>query len=187
MIERSKPATELGGLHHLTAVTGNAPVNLAFYTQVLGMRQVKQTVNQDDVSAYHLFYGDELGAPGTELTFFDWPGIGPNVPGTGAITETGLRIGGDSLVNMAWSFEELTAYASRGAWVRAGDVLGSGTCGGGCLAELWGRTGRREPPPLAVGDVVTMSVEGIGTISNRVVAGADPVPVPRARSARVEV
>jgi 2-keto-4-pentenoate hydratase/2-oxohepta-3-ene-1,7-dioic acid hydratase in catechol pathway len=99
----------------------------------------------------------------------------------------GERIGGDSLLNMAWSFEELTAYASRGAWVRAGDVLGSGTCGGGCLAELWGRTGRREPPALAVGDVVTMSVEGIGTISNRVVAGADPVPVPRARSARVEV
>jgi len=106
LIERSKPATELAGLHHLTAVTGNAPVNLAFYTQVLGMRQVKQTVNQDDVSAYHLFYGDELGAPGTELTFFDWPGIGPNVPGTGAITETGLRIGGDSL---AWWDNHLRA------------------------------------------------------------------------------
>jgi 2-keto-4-pentenoate hydratase/2-oxohepta-3-ene-1,7-dioic acid hydratase in catechol pathway len=70
--------------------------------------------------------------------------------------------------------------------VRAGDVLGSGTCGGGCLGELWGRSGRREPPPLAVGDVVTMNVEGIGTISNRVVAGVDPVPVSRAR-ARVEV
>jgi 2-keto-4-pentenoate hydratase/2-oxohepta-3-ene-1,7-dioic acid hydratase in catechol pathway len=98
----------------------------------------------------------------------------------------GERLGGDTLASMAWSFEELVAYASRGAWVRAGDVLGSGTCGGGCLGELWGRSGRREPPPLAVGDVVTMNVEGIGTISNRVVAGVDPVPVPRAR-ARVEV
>jgi 2-keto-4-pentenoate hydratase/2-oxohepta-3-ene-1,7-dioic acid hydratase in catechol pathway len=68
-----------------------------------------------------------------------------------------------------------------------GDVLGSGTAGSGCLAELWGRSGRREPPPLAVGDVVTMNVEGIGTISNRVVAGADPVPIPRAARARVEV
>jgi 2-keto-4-pentenoate hydratase/2-oxohepta-3-ene-1,7-dioic acid hydratase in catechol pathway len=99
----------------------------------------------------------------------------------------GERIGGDTLASMAWSFEDLAAYASRGTWVRTGDVLGSGTCGGGCLAELWGRNGRREPPPLAVGDVVTMSVEGIGTISNRVVAGADSVPVPRAASARVEV
>jgi 2-keto-4-pentenoate hydratase/2-oxohepta-3-ene-1,7-dioic acid hydratase in catechol pathway len=94
------------------------------------------------------------------------------------------RIGGDTLASMAWSFEELVAYASRGAWVRAGDVLGSGTCGGGCLAELWGRSGRREPPPLQAGDVVTMNVEGIGTISNRVVAGTEPVPVPRAASTR---
>jgi len=97
------------------------------------------------------------------------------------------RIGGDSLGNMAWSFEDLAAYASRGAWVRTGDVLGSGTCGGGCLAELWGRSGRREPPPLTVGDVVTMNVEGIGTISNRVVVGSQPTPVPRAASARTHV
>jgi 2-keto-4-pentenoate hydratase/2-oxohepta-3-ene-1,7-dioic acid hydratase in catechol pathway len=97
----------------------------------------------------------------------------------------GVRTGGDTLANMAWSFEELVAYASRGAWVRAGDVLGSGTCGGGCLAELWGRAGRREPRPLAIGDVVTMNVEGIGTISNRVAAGVDPVALPRART-RVE-
>ena len=99
----------------------------------------------------------------------------------------GERIGGDTVASMAWSFEDLVAYASRGTWVRTGDVLGSGTCGGGCLAELWGRTGRREPPPLTVGDVVTMHVEGIGTISNRVVAGAEPQPVPRAARARVEV
>jgi len=98
----------------------------------------------------------------------------------------GVRIGGDSLANMAWSFEELVAYASRGTWVRQGDVLGSGTCGGGCLGEHWGRSGRREPPPLAIGDVVTMNVEGIGTISNRVVAGVDPAPVPPART-RAEV
>ncbi|HEY3184905.1 MAG TPA: fumarylacetoacetate hydrolase family protein [Gaiellaceae bacterium] len=98
----------------------------------------------------------------------------------------GERLGGDTLASMAWSFEELAAYASRGTLVRAGDVLGSGTCGGGCLGELWGRAGRREPPPLSVGDVVTMNVEGIGTISNRVVAGVEPVPVPTARR-RIEV
>ncbi|MEA2597448.1 MAG: glyoxalase family protein [Thermomicrobiales bacterium] len=85
---------ELGGLHHLTAVTGDAPGNVAFYTQVLGMRLVKKTVNQDDVSAYHLFYGDEVGNPGTEMTFFDWPGIGPNIAGAGSIAAVGLRVAG---------------------------------------------------------------------------------------------
>jgi catechol 2,3-dioxygenase-like lactoylglutathione lyase family enzyme len=64
---------ELGGLHHMTAVTTDAAENVAFYTEVLGLRLVKKTVNQDDVSAYHLFYGDEVGNPGTEVTFFDCP------------------------------------------------------------------------------------------------------------------
>jgi glyoxalase family protein len=76
----------LGGLHHITAVTGDAAGNVAFYTQVLGMRLVKKTVNQDDVSAYHLFYGDEIGHAGTELTFFDWPDAGPARYGLGTIT-----------------------------------------------------------------------------------------------------
>ncbi len=97
------------------------------------------------------------------------------------VSVNGEPRGADTLANMAWSFEELLAYASRGAWVRTGDLLGSGTCGGGCLGELWGRAGRREPPPLAPGDVVTMTVEGLGTISNQVVPGIEPVPVPRAR------
>ena len=83
---------ELGGLHHVTAVTGDAPRNLDFYTNTLGLRLVKKTVNQDDVSAYHLFYGDEIGSPGTEVTFFDWAGMGPNLPGTGSIVEIGLRV-----------------------------------------------------------------------------------------------
>src|SRR5215210_1094523 len=83
---------ELGGLHHLTAVTTNATENVAFYTEVLGLRLVKKTVNQDDVSAYHLFYGDEIGHPGTEMTFFDWSGIGPHVPGAGTISSTAFRV-----------------------------------------------------------------------------------------------
>jgi 2-keto-4-pentenoate hydratase/2-oxohepta-3-ene-1,7-dioic acid hydratase in catechol pathway len=93
----------------------------------------------------------------------------------------GQIIGRDSLASAAWSFPELLAYASRGTHVKAGDVLGSGTCGGGCLAELWGRNGALTPPPLAVGDVVTLAVEGIGTISNTVVEGAPLHPVPPAR------
>jgi len=95
----------------------------------------------------------------------------------------GVEGGRDLLSNMGWPFEDLVAYASRGTWVRPGDVLGSGTCGkGGCLAELWGRRGEQAPPPLRPGDVVTMTVEGIGRISNRVIPGSDPVPVPRARA-----
>ncbi len=94
-----------------------------------------------------------------------------------------VEIGQDLLSNMGWPFEELVAYASRGTWVRAGDVLGSGTCGnGGCLAELWGRRGELTPLPLQPGDVVQMTVEGIGTIRNRVVAGEDLPPVRAARS-----
>jgi glyoxalase family protein len=87
---------DLGGLHHLTAVTTRAAENVAFYTEVLGLRLVKKTVNQDDVSAYHLFYGDELGRPGTEITFFDWPHlrIAPNHPGTGEVSTTELRVRG---------------------------------------------------------------------------------------------
>lgn len=83
---------ELGGIHHVTAVTGDASRNVAFYTQVLGMRLVKKTVNQDDVSAYHLYYGDEVGSPGTALTFFDWPQAGPTRLGAGTTTRTGLRV-----------------------------------------------------------------------------------------------
>jgi glyoxalase family protein len=87
---------ELGGLHHVTAVTTQAQENVAFYTEVLGMRLVKKTVNQDDVSAYHLFYGDELGRPGTEVTFFDWPHlrVASNHAGVGEISATELRVTG---------------------------------------------------------------------------------------------
>ncbi|MDD7967074.1 fumarylacetoacetate hydrolase family protein [Actinomycetospora lemnae] len=89
--------------------------------------------------------------------------------------------GGDTSASMAWSFEEIVAYASRGAELRTGDVLASGTCGTGCLLEYWAQAGDAAPPPLRPGDVVTLVVEGIGSVSNRVVAGAEPVPVPKAR------
>ena len=84
----------LRGLHHVTAISANAQRNLDFYTQVLGLRLVKRTVNQDDVSAYHLFYADELGSPGTDLTFFEWPHVTPGRAGAGTISETAFRVRG---------------------------------------------------------------------------------------------
>jgi glyoxalase family protein len=85
---------QLTGIHHLTAVTADAPRNHAFYTRTLGMRLVKKTVNQDDTSAYHLFYADGNATPGTDLTFFDWP-VAPERRGTRSISRIGLRVAGE--------------------------------------------------------------------------------------------
>ncbi|MCF3140712.1 fumarylacetoacetate hydrolase family protein [Paenarthrobacter sp. AR 02] len=85
-----------------------------------------------------------------------------------SVEVNGAFIGQDLLSNMGWPFAELVAYASQDSVVRPGDVLGSGTCGSGCLAELWGRNGSKTPPPLETGDVVTLTVEGIGAIHNTV-------------------
>ncbi|MGW6032479.1 fumarylacetoacetate hydrolase family protein [Gordonia terrae] len=89
----------------------------------------------------------------------------------------GELVGADRLDSMAWSFPALAAYASRGTWIRPGDLLGSGTCEGGCLAELWGRHGMESYPPLRPGDEVTTSVELLGGTRNRVVVGVEPHPV----------
>jgi glyoxalase family protein len=84
---------QLTGIHHLTAISAKPRDNLAFYTGVLGMRLVKKTVNQDDVSAYHLFYADGKASPGTDLTFFDFPAASER-RGANSISRTGLRVAG---------------------------------------------------------------------------------------------
>ena len=89
---------QLHGIHHLTAVSADARGNHDFYTRVLGMRLVKKTVNQDDVSAYHLFYADGLGSPGTDLTFFDWP-VEREQRGTHSIVRTALRVAGQGALD----------------------------------------------------------------------------------------
>jgi glyoxalase family protein len=82
---------QLRGFHHLTAITGDIANNRKFFTDTLGMRLVKKTVNQDDVSAYHLFYADGRGSPGTDMTFFDWP-MPREQRGTHSIARTGFRV-----------------------------------------------------------------------------------------------
>ena len=93
----------------------------------------------------------------------------------------GELLGEDSLANMAWTFGELISFASRGAAVGPGDLLASGTCHRGCLTEIWGRAGERVPPPLVPGDVVTLEVEGLGTVRNTVIEPAPCPAVPQAR------
>ncbi len=105
----------LTGIHHLTAVTADAASNLRFYTEVLGMRLVKKTVNQDDTSAYHLFYADGMATPGTDLTFFDWP-VGRERRGTHSVCTTGMRVADrDALDWWRTRFRE--------AEVKSGDVV----------------------------------------------------------------
>ena len=84
---------QLTGIHHLTAISADAPGNFRFYTQVLGMRLVKKTVNQDDTSAYHLFYADGEATPGSDITFFEWP-VAKASRGTRSIVRTALRVAG---------------------------------------------------------------------------------------------
>lgn len=98
---------QLEGIHHLTAISADAPGNRRFYEGVLGMRLVKKTVNQDDVSAYHLFYADGLATPGTDITFFDWPAA-PERRGTHSIARTALRVAGPKTLD--WWKEHLAEH-----------------------------------------------------------------------------
>ena len=112
----------LTGFHHLTAVTADAPGNHDFYTRILGLRLVKKTVNQDDVSAYHLFYADGLASPGSDLTFFDWP-VPRERRGTRSVGRTGLRVA-DATVLEKWARRLAEAgVAHRGVQERDGRAV----------------------------------------------------------------
>ena len=112
---------ELAGIHHLTAITAQAARNVDFYTKTLGMRLIKKTVNQDDTSAYHLFYGDGIASPGADLTFFDGP-TSPERRGSHAIARTGLRVA--SAADLDWWKQHLAEkdVASGNIKERAGHL-----------------------------------------------------------------
>ena len=90
---------ELKGIHHVTAITSSAEKNYAFFTNVLGMRLVKKTVNQDDIQTYHLFFADDKGSAGTDMTFFDFPGIPKGTHGTNEIFKTAFRVPTDEALH----------------------------------------------------------------------------------------
>jgi glyoxalase family protein len=106
---------QLTGIHHLTAVSASIRQNHHFYVGTLGMRLVKRSVNQDDPTAYHLFYADAIGSPGTDLTFFDWP-VPREQRGTRSIVRTSLRVAGEG--TLAWWKQHLGAKG-----VKAADIV----------------------------------------------------------------
>lgn len=105
---------KIKGIHHVSAITSSAKNNYDFYTEVLGMRFIKKSVNQDDVSVYHLYYGDYKGSPGTALTFFEFPGTAQNVEGVSSISLISLRVPSDSALEY---FEK--RFKDKGVWHEA--------------------------------------------------------------------
>src|SRR5918997_4654463 len=97
---------KLEGIHHITLITGDAPRNVVFYTRPLGLRLVKKTVNQDDPTVYHLFYADEAGSAGADITFFEYPGARRGRPGAGMIHTNVYRVGSEEA--LAFWEERLT-------------------------------------------------------------------------------
>jgi len=101
----------LDGIHHVTCITGDAPRNVDFYTRILGLRLVKKTVNQDDPTVYHLFYADEDGKPGSDITFFEYPGARPGRAGAGMVHTVQWRVGSEAALDF-WE-GRLSASAVR--------------------------------------------------------------------------
>src|SRR6476659_10711293 len=89
---RTETHMRLEGIHHISAITGDARRNVDFYTRVLGLRLVAKSVNQDDPGVYHLFYADEQGHPGADITFFEYPGAIPGRPGAGMVHRIVSRV-----------------------------------------------------------------------------------------------
>jgi len=118
----------IDGIHHITLITGDARSNVDFYARVLGLRLVKKTVNQDDPSVYHLFYSDEQGSPGADITFFEYPGAQAGRAGAGMISRIVHRVGSEAALDF-WS-ERLTgegvALAREPGWLRFADPEGMG-------------------------------------------------------------
>jgi glyoxalase family protein len=110
---------KLEGIHHITAITGDAPRNVDFYVGTLGLRMVKKTVNQDDPTVYHLFYGDDEGSPGMDLTFFEYPGARQGRAGDGMVHRVGWRVASED----ALGFWEQRLTAEGFSPIRADGVL----------------------------------------------------------------
>jgi glyoxalase family protein len=126
----------LEGIHHITCITADAPQNVEYYTGTLGLRLVKKSVNQDDPTVYHLFYADELGSPGSDITFFEYPGARPGTAGAGMVHTIVWRVGSREALDF-WA--ERLGVERQGAVVRFTDPEG---------LELELRVGETDDEPL---------------------------------------
>src|SRR5271167_1811588 len=110
----------LEGIHHVTAITGDAPANVDFYTGVLGLRMVKKTVNQDEPSVYHLFYGDDEGSPGADLTFFEYPQAARGSARAGMVHRIVWRVSSEEALEF---WKERLEARGRSSELSAGSLL----------------------------------------------------------------
>jgi glyoxalase family protein len=171
---------QLTGIHHLTAVSADAPGNRAFYTGVLGMRLVKKTVNQDDVSAYHLFYADGLASPGSDLTFFDWP-VGRERRGTHSIVRTALRVDGKTSLEWWKAHLDKAGIANAGIKERDGRLILDFEDPEGQRLSLLDDGGRGPAHPWSQSPVpAEHQIRGLGPITMSV---PDPAPTDAAVTA----
>jgi len=151
-----RPMPALLGIHHVTAIAGDPRTNVAFYAGVLGLRLVKKTVNFDDPETYHLYFGDELGHPGTIMTFFPWPGARRGRPGVGQLTVTSFAVPPQALGY--WS-ERLR---SNGIPAERGDLL------------------EEELLAFADPDGLKLEIVGVPSAANRTGWAGGPVPAEHA-------
>ena len=132
---------KLDGIHHVTCITGDAPRNVDFYTRVLGLRMVKKTVNQDDPTVYHLFYADEDGTPGSDITFFEYPGVRRGRAGAGMVHTVQWRVGSEAALDfwearLAVGERRRATTAGSRSRIRRGCVTGSSSRSvDGCAAH----------------------------------------------------
>src|SRR4029078_3179897 len=98
-VDQGRATMRLEGIHHVTAITGDAPGNVELYAGALGLRLVKKTVNQDDPPVYHLFYADERGSAGADITFFEYPGAPPGRAGDGMVHRVVFRVGSEQALD----------------------------------------------------------------------------------------
>lgn len=164
--------TRLSGIHHVTAIVGEPQENIDFYTQVLGLRLVKQTVNFDDPYTYHLYYGDDMGRPGTIVTFFPWPDARHGSRGTGQISAIAFAVPAGSLPY--WQ-EQLTAHDLRfgGPDERFGAAVLSLYDPSGLLLELVEQPHRRSNTATSAGQMSPeVAIEGLFGVTLTVAQGA---------------